>query len=59
MPRVLEGDHFVGLCAQPSYIGRRGPRPANDPKALLCRPTSDGATLSDVDGYFMFAQLAY
>jgi hypothetical protein len=57
MPRVLEGNYFVGLGAQPRYVGRRCPRPLNDTKALLCRPTGDRATLSDVDGNLMLAQL--
>ena len=54
---VLEGNYFVGLGAQPRYVGRRCPSSTNDPKALLCRPTGDRATLSDVDGNLMLAQL--
>jgi hypothetical protein len=54
----LESEHLVGLGAQPRHVGRGGPGAPDHGQTLFCRPTGDGATLSDVDGDPVILKLA-
>jgi hypothetical protein len=48
--RTLEGEHPVGLCSKPRYVGGCRPSAIDDCRAVLRRPTGERAALSDIHG---------
>src|SRR5215213_1734816 len=47
---TLEGEHPVGLCSKPRYVGGCRPSAIDDCRAVLRRPTGERAALSDIHG---------
>jgi|SRR5215212_3028827 hypothetical protein len=47
---TLEGEHPVGLCSKPRYVGGCRPSAIDDCRAVLRRPTGELAALSDIHG---------
>ena len=58
LERTLEGEHLVGLCSKPRYVGGCRPSAIDDCRAVLRRPTGERAALSDIHGHLVFPQLA-
>jgi hypothetical protein len=48
--RTLEGEHPVGLCSKPRYVGGCRPSAIDDCRAVLCRPRASAQPFQTYTG---------